>query len=234
MTAARAKATLAGILDTLELRAGPAPAVPSTDPFELVLWENVAYLVPDAQRAAAFAALRRGVGTTPERILAAPAATLRAVAALGGMLPDARVGKLLRCAEIARDRFGGDVAAATRLPFVAARKALTRFPSLGEPGAEKVLLFSGRHPVLAMDSNVLRVLRRLGFGEDKKDYKGTYRAVQTALRSQVVKDCRWLVRAYQLLRRHGQTVCKTTRPRCPECPVNARCAFARSGVKGSD
>ena len=37
----------------------------------------------------------------------------------------------------------------------------------GEPGAEKVLLFSGSAPVLALDSNALRVLLRLGFGLPK-------------------------------------------------------------------
>ena len=45
-----------------------APAPPSvTDPFEQVLWENVAYLADDAKRSAAFSALRKSVGLDPWR-----------------------------------------------------------------------------------------------------------------------------------------------------------------------
>jgi len=46
--------------------------VPSADGWELVLAENVAYLVDDARRWRALAELRRLVGLAPEQILAAP------------------------------------------------------------------------------------------------------------------------------------------------------------------
>ena len=224
---------LAGALDDLEKHYGRPDAPPSRDPFELILWENVAYLVTDEKRGGAFAALKRQVGTTPERILAAPPRTLRQVAAQGGMLPDLRVGKLLRSAEIARTRFQSDLAAAARQPLPAARKAMAKFPGIGEPGAEKVLLFSGHHPVFAMDSNVMRVLLRLGFGEEKKAYAATYRSVQEAATAQAREDCGWLTQAYQLLRRHGQELCRRTRPRCPDCPCRGRCAFYARGVPPS-
>ncbi|HXZ40289.1 MAG TPA: hypothetical protein VEG68_06070, partial [Terriglobales bacterium] len=42
-----------------------------TDPFEIILWENVAYLVDDDKRATAFAALKKNIGTTPQQILKA-------------------------------------------------------------------------------------------------------------------------------------------------------------------
>jgi len=38
------------------------------------------------------------------------------------------------------------------------------------------------------DSNGLRVLLRLGLGEEKKNYTATYRAVQEAIQSQIKQD----------------------------------------------
>jgi endonuclease-3 len=223
---------LTAILDALEARHGRQEGPRTRDAFELVLWENVAYLVDDRRRADAFAALKAEVGTRPEEILAAPVAALRAVAARGGILADQRVGKLLRCAEVAQKRFAGDVSAALPAPFPQARKALTQFPSLAEPGAEKVLLFSGAHPVLALDSNALRVLLRLGFGREAKAYAASYRSAQEAARSHLKADVATMRRAHLLLRRHGQELCRRTKPRCPDCPVAARCAFYRRGSSG--
>ena len=222
--------SLARFLDALEMRYGPPEPPPSREPFALVLWENVAYLVNDERRAAAFAALGKQIGWTPERILAAPARLLRGVAALGGMLPDERVGKLLRAAEVAQKRFGSDLAAVVCQPFLRARKALMAFPGIGEPGAEKILLFAGAHPVLALDSNALRVLIRLGFGEEKKSYAATYRSAQEAAKRELRDELGALLRAHLLLRRHGQELCRRNRPQCADCPVAEGCAFYRAAV----
>lgn len=47
--------TLRAVLRTLRMRYGRPPAPVSADPFQLVLWEQVAYLVPDERRARATA-----------------------------------------------------------------------------------------------------------------------------------------------------------------------------------
>jgi hypothetical protein len=67
------------------------PKPPKSDPFELILWENVVYLLSDQRREAAFEALRERVGVTPEAILAAPQTTLLEIAKMGGMRPEVRV-----------------------------------------------------------------------------------------------------------------------------------------------
>ena len=49
-----------------------APALPTAKgPFELVLWENACYLLPDDRRAAVFAGLRKQVGLNASAILKA-------------------------------------------------------------------------------------------------------------------------------------------------------------------
>ena len=61
--------SLAEAVRLLEHYGPPAP-VPTADPFELVLWENVAYLAPPARRREAFEQLKSVIGTSPTLILA--------------------------------------------------------------------------------------------------------------------------------------------------------------------
>src|SRR5205085_7691067 len=136
-----------------------------------------------------------------------------------------RAARLRELALIAMDEFGGDLSAALRLPLPKAKKALQKFPSIGEPSAEKVLLFTRSYPILGLESNGLRVLLRLGFGEEKKNYSATYRSVQDAINDQLKKDYGWLINAHVLLRQHGKELCKTNRPLCEKCPVKRSCAY---------
>ena len=224
------RSSLARALDALEkLHGAPLPP-PTRDPLELVLWENVAYLADDTRRAAAFRALKKRVGTRPEEILAARGEILFEVGR-AGIMPGGSAEKLRRTAAIALEQFGGDLKAAVKRPLPEARKALMKFPSLGAPGAEKILLLSGRHPVLALDSNGLRVLLRLGYGHEAKSYATTYRSVQEAAAAELPPDVEKLARAHLLLRHHGQTLCRRSKPRCEACPVAEVCVYYRSATK---
>jgi endonuclease III len=205
----------------------PAPPI-TTDPFELILWENVAYLVNDERRTEAFELLCKTVGTKPHEILAAPNEALLRVAKLSGMQPEKRAARLRELALIAMNEFNGDVSAALRLPLPKAKKALQKFPGIGEPSAEKILAFTRSYPVLGFESNGLRVLLRFGFGEEKKNYTASYRSVQEAINNQLVGHYDWLIDAHILLRQHGKELCKTNRPMCVECPLRKSCAYAGS------
>ena len=133
-----------------------------------------------------------------------------------------------QCAEIVQVLLKGKLNVALKDSLVQAKKTLRRFPTIGEPGAEKILMFAGRFPVLGLESNGLRVLLRLGFAQEQKNYSATYRGVQNAIAAELPKDCASLVAAHQLLRKHGQELCKRSRPLCDDCPLRASCAFAAS------
>jgi endonuclease III len=216
------------LAEVLDLQADPVPQ----DPFELILWENVAYLVDDARRAEAMARLRSLVGTDPIDVLRAPLEVLRSVAA-PGILPHASAEKLRRASEIAMEEFEGDVNAILDLPLPKAKQALRRFPGIGEPGAEKILLYSHRYPSLAPDSNALRVLVRLGYIEEKKSYSATYASAREAAREQLGDDCNVLLQARRVLRQHGRVTCRNSTPQCDRCPLRDGCAFG-SSRRGQD
>jgi endonuclease III len=216
-------------LDALEASFGPFEPPRTIDPWLMILWENLAYLADDDGRQKALDKLRAKVGTEPDAILAASTGTLSSITA-NGILPELGVEKLRNCARIALEGFDGDLNSVLKRPLKEAKKALMKFPSIGEPGAEKILLFGGAASLLALESNGLRVLVRLGFAEEQKSYSTTYRLVQDAVRPEIERSTQWLVRAHQLLRRHGQTVCRRSKPQCDRCPLVEDCDYAQAAA----
>ena len=90
-------------------------------------------------------------------------------------------------------------------------------------------MFTRSYPVMGLDSNGLRVLVRVGFAEEQKSYSATYRLVQDAIREQLPQGYDSLIQAHQLLRRHGQELCKRSNPRCAECPLRDACDYHSAG-----
>ncbi len=203
---------------------GKPPRPISRDPFELILWEQVAYLVPDSQRRRAFQALRDDVGLEPRALVSAPTAKLEAIARLGGPIAvRVRAARLRASAELALGQWDGKLRAALKLPLAQARRALAQFAMIGEPGADKILVQTRSAPLLALDSNALRVLQRLGLTTEAKGYRSTYRRAQETLAPMLPKDYESLIAASSLLRQHGQELCRRTAPACSRCPLRKPC-----------
>lgn len=211
----------------------PLPKLITSDPFELVLLENVGYLVSDERREQAFEKLRADVGLRPVDILSASYEQLLDVTRVGGMHPAKRVETLRTIAQMALQDFGGELDKIVRGPLNAARRTLKKFPSIGEPGADKILLFSRAHKVFALESNGLRVLSRLGYGDQLRSYAATYRSVVGAASAEAKDDFDWLIAAHRLLRIHGRRVCTNSDPDCIDCPVRKRCRFFEENQKES-
>jgi endonuclease-3 len=217
---------LGKVLREIESRAAPPSGPRLNGPFEMVLWEIVAYLADDETRASAFQALRDQVGLTPEAILAAPTQLLVKITRMGGSIAaQDRAERLKSSAVRVIEEFDGDLGTVLKLPPQKAKKALMKFPMIGEPGAEKILLFLGVLSVLALESNGLRLLTRLGFGREQKSYSATYAALREVTIEQLPQNAELLRTAHLLLKRHGQTVCLRNGPVCTACSVNFSCRF---------
>jgi len=88
-------------------------------------------------------------------------------------------------------------------------------------------MFNRRFRGLALESNGLRALLRIGYGTEEKNYAATYRSVRKAIQTEIIDDYDWLIRAHQLLRIHGQQLCKRNLPRCNSCPLVRACFYVR-------
>jgi endonuclease III len=219
---------------------------PARGPFELVMWENACYLLPDERRAQVFEGLRKQVGMNPKAILNGDADTLLALATMGGMRPKVRVFRWQEVARITLSQFNGDLGQILKLPYPQAKKALKQFPNIGDPGAEKILMFCGASPGLSphqaktgldggpglpLEWNGLRVLTRVGYGRAQKNYGAMYRSVQEVLKDELPRKAEAIAQAHLLLRQHGKEVCRDKSPQCYECPIKEMCAYPAKQLK---
>ncbi|MGA9670811.1 MAG: hypothetical protein WBQ94_16490 [Terracidiphilus sp.] len=216
------------IVASLKSHYGAPSIPPAKGPFELVLWENVCYLLSDERRLEVFEALRAQVGLSPAAIEAASNKVLLPLAKRGGMRPETRVFRWRQIAGIALNQYEGNLDSILTLPYVEAMKALKQFPNIGDPGAEKILLLCGVSSGLPLESNGLRVLVRIGWGRLQRNYGATYRSVQHALKPELPANTNRLKEAHLLLRTHGKTLCKDKAPLCHQCPVSAECEYAQT------
>jgi endonuclease-3 len=214
------------VVARLQKRYGEPALPPAKGPFELVLWENACYLLPDARRAAVFEGLRQRVGLNADAIWSADRDTLLELAKMGGMRPETRVFRWLEIARITRTQFASDLSSILKEPYAKAKRALHQFPNIGEPGAEKILMLCGMAQGLPLESNGCRVLLRIGFGREQKNYGAAYKSIQEALTGQLPRGAEALTRAHLLLRQHGKETCKTNGPACGECCVVDLCRYA--------
>jgi endonuclease III len=148
------------------------------------------------------------------------------------MVPELRAMRLKEIAARVKDEFGSDLRAALIGPIAQVRKILKRFPNIADPGADGILLFAGITPVAAVPSNCPNVVVRIQLGQERENYGMTYREAQQAIEAEVPEKFDARARAYLLLKRHGQEVCKRTKPKCTECPVNSSCAFFAGNRRG--
>ncbi|MBI3675096.1 MAG: hypothetical protein HY243_00570 [Proteobacteria bacterium] len=198
-----------------------------SDPLELILWENIGYLIDDDRRAALFAEFKKSVGLDAGKIADAPNAVLLEIAERGGMNPQTRVKRWRDIARIVLEECSGDLAGALRQsPPKKMRTLLKKFPAIGEPSADRIVLFSGLGPHASVESNGLRVLVRLGACTEEKSYAATYKAAVGILQSVANGKSDWLKTAYTALREHGKTLCKRSKPQCLACPLDKLCAHA--------
>ena len=139
--------TFPKLLDKLQRSYG-SPAPPHlSDPLELVIWENIAYLANDERRAEAFTSLKRNIGTRPSRF-SLPSAARSLRSPRPAYFPDLSSEKLLTIARIAYEEFGSDLRSVLKKPLPQAKKALKKFPGIGRSGCREDTLV---YPLLSVD-----------------------------------------------------------------------------------
>jgi endonuclease-3 len=233
------KLNLNQVLESLEKLYGPQKAAGPSDPYEMIVYVNCGYPATDVSCAKGFEALKREVGLKPENILEAPRAKLAKLMRLGGIVPELRAEKLKEIARMVKDQFGEDLPATLKKWMLeemkqpgkgirGAKSVLQKFPVIGEPGAEKILLFSKLAPVAAVPSAFVGVPMRLWFGETGKNYAADYRAAREILNAELPETFGARQRAYLLLKKHGQEICKRSTPKCEICPLTGHCAYFQS------
>ena len=233
------------VFDILENLYGPQKAAGPTDPYEMILYVNCGYPATDVSCSKGFEVLKREVGLKPENILAAPKAKLTKLMRFGGIVPELRAEKLKEIARLVKAELGGDLKAVLNKWMLeekkrpgngirGAKNVLQRFPVVGEPGADKILLFSRLSPMAAVPSAFVGVPARLWFGETGKNYAADYRAAREILSTELPETFEARQHAYLLLKKHGQEICKRSTPKCEICPLTGQCAYFQAKAADSN
>jgi len=221
------------LLDALEAFHGPQQPTWPTDPYLFLVWWHCGYPASDSSCAKGWASLESKIGVDPELLLAANPSKLALALKPGGMVPELRAMRLKEIAERVQKEFAGDLRAALGgLPIAQVRAALKKFPSIADPGADRILLFAGMTPAAAVPSNCPHVLVRIRSGLEHENYGATYTEAQRVIAAETPATFDARIRAYLLLKRHGQQLCKRSTPKCSVCPVAASCAFFAGKTRG--
>jgi endonuclease-3 len=220
------------ILDRLESRYGSQKPCWPTEPYEFLIWWHCGYPASDAACARGWESLKERIGIEPQQILRASTGQLASALRPGGMVPELRAVRLMEIAARVRDQFRGDLRSALVGPVKDVRKSLKSFPGVADPGADRILLFGGIAPVAAVPSNCPHVLVRIQHGQERENYGVTYQEAQQAILTDVAENFEARARAYLLVKKHGQDVCKRAKPRCDQCVMNATCAFFSGKRRG--
>jgi len=239
------KPNLLEVLGLLENLYGPQRLAGPTDPYEMIVYVNSGYPAADLPCSRGFEALKREVGLKPENILEAPKTKLTKLMRLGGIVPELRAEKLKEIARMAKNEFGRDLLAALKRWMLeekkqpgkgirGAKSVLQKFPVIGEPGAEKILLFSKLAPVAAVPSACVSAPIRLWRGETGKNYAADYRVAREILSAGLDETFEARQRAYLLLKKHGQEICKRSMPKCEICPLTRQCAYFQAKAADSN
>jgi endonuclease III len=236
MATRKGRLTVPNILNQLEAFYGKQEPCWPSDPYLFLLWWYCGYPASDASCSKGWKELTGRIGTDSDAMLAAHPAKLTAALKPGGMLPELRAERMKEVIARIKNEFDGDLRASLAGPITKIRKVLKSFPSIADPGADRILLFAGIQPVAAVPSNCTGVLERIQNGHEEKNYNASYREAQRMIDSKVPATFDARIRAYLLLKRHGQELYKRTKPKCEICPVRAVCAFCelsnRHGLAG--
>lgn len=223
---------VAAVLDSLEVFHGPQEPCWPVDPYQFLIWWHCGYPASDTTCARGWEALMREVEVEPCKILAASQAKLAHALKAGGMVPELRAMRLHQIAQRVMNEFGGDLNAGFRGPAGGVRKALKKFPGIADPGADRILLFGHLQPLAAVPSNCPQVLVRIQLGLERENYGVNYREAQALIEDEIPEQFHVRQRAYLLLKQHGQTICKRSKPKCDQCIVSSNCAYFAGKNRG--
>ena len=122
--------------------------------------------------------------------------------------PNSKARHLIGAAGKIVSDFGGQVPADI--------EALMSLPGVGRKTANVVASITWREPVIAVDTHVFRVSRRLGLSRGT-----TPRAVELDLEKHIPEEIRPIAHHWLIL--HGRYTCTAQKPKCASCPLAHWC-----------
>ena len=146
-------------------------------------------------------------GATPEEVFP----LIRSIS-----YPNSKAGHLCGMARMAVEKFNGEVPCKV--------EELITLPGVGRKTANVVASIIYNEPVIAVDTHVFRVARRIGLSDGT-----TPRAVELDLERNIGESIRPKAHHWRIL--HGRYVCVARKPKCGDCGIAPFCRFHKKSAK---
>ncbi|MBP6103909.1 MAG: endonuclease III [Gammaproteobacteria bacterium] len=177
-------------------------------PFELLVAVMLSAQATDISVNKATPALF-AVANTPEAIRALGETKLKDYVKTINLYPT-KAKHIIKTADRLIEHFQGQVPST--------REALESLPGVGRKTANVILNTLFDQSVIAVDTHIFRVARRIGLSK-----ASTVLSVEKDLMKNIPKA--FLKEAHHWLVLHGRYVCKAQKPQCAICPIQALCEY---------
>lgn len=156
---------------------------------------------------------------TPEEIARAPIKEIASLIKPAGISKNKAKAIIEISKEILR-RYQGNLESLKEKPIEVAREEIMELPGIGPKSADCFLELGLGIPSLAVDINVFRTTKRLGFASPSANRE----RVKEILESLIPKDIQIYRAVHTYLLALGKHYCKA-KPKCEECPVTEWCRY---------
>ncbi len=209
----RATQVLRILKQTIEL---PTRTKHRRNPFETLVVTIISQNTADRNTDRAFGALTKHFQITAADLAKAPLREIEAAISPAG-LQKAKAKAIKQASKCILDEYNGTLESVLSLPTEQARETLMQFLGVGPKTADVVMLFSGGHPTVPVDTHVNRLAKRLGFAAENAGYEEVRRSLQSLF------DPGDYLAVHLLLIAHGRKTCHARRPLCSQCLVCGLC-----------
>jgi endonuclease-3 related protein len=126
--------------------------------------------------------------------------------------------KTLKCfVGFLRSGYGGSLNRMFRAPSAVLREELLAVHGIGPETADAILLYAGKQPVFVVDAYTRRMLERHGLAAPKQSYE----EIRHLFEDRLPRDAALYNEFHALIVRTGKEYCRTSNPRCSECPLHS-------------
>ncbi|MDI6642445.1 MAG: endonuclease III [Candidatus Hodarchaeaceae archaeon] len=136
--------------------------------------------------------------------------------------------KSKRLREISRavlEKYGGNLNSVLQKPVEEARRELLSLPGVGFKTADVVMAFGAGKDVIAVDTHVFRISKRLGLASHKDNHEQVKAKLESVTSAGRRRD------AHMLLVELGRRYCRARNPLHQECPINDLCPIGVRHLK---
>jgi endonuclease-3 related protein len=120
-------------------------------------------------------------------------------------------------------KYSGNLDAMFNQSHVALREELLGVKGLGAETVDSILLYAGGKLTFVVDAYTMRILPRLGIGNDKWKYSD----YQKMFMDNIKPDLELYKDYHAQIVHLGHLICKGNNPICEECPLSITCKFKK-------